>query len=75
MTRANMAIAELALAANGTAGVPRDRLDAALAHVEAALTVYDPEHMPYDHGMATRLREDILARLAALDGAPDTDDA
>lgn len=36
----------------------------ALIHVEAALTAYDPEHMPYNHTKATKLREHLKARLA-----------
>jgi len=34
--------------------------------VEAALTVYDPEHMSHAHGTAVRLREDIRERLGRL---------
>ena len=40
-------------------------VETALQHVEAALTVYDPVHMPYDHGTATGLRAQILAALPA----------
>jgi hypothetical protein len=35
--------------------------------VTAALTVYDPDHMPYDHAKATKLRDVLRAQLAAFD--------
>jgi hypothetical protein len=66
MTRENMALLEQARAAHDTCTDPAPHLRAALDHVTAALTVYDPDHMPYDHGTATRLRDDLLAQLAAL---------
>jgi len=34
--------------------------------VEAALAVYDPKHMPYDYGTATKLRDRLRARLERL---------
>ncbi|RVT85634.1 tetratricopeptide repeat protein [Rhodobacteraceae bacterium CCMM004] len=66
MTRENLAIAEVARAQHDTCDDPRGRLESALAHVQAALEVYDPVHMPYDHGTATRLRDRIRAALDAL---------
>ena len=64
MTQENLAIAEEARADHPATDDAEPHLQAALAHVEAALEVYDPEHMPYDHGTATRLRDDLRARLA-----------
>lgn len=65
MTRKNMAVAFNALADAET-----DRAAGHLHEAEAAvldaLRVYDPEHMPFDHGTATRLLTDIRARLADL---------
>jgi hypothetical protein len=66
MTQENMALLELACAAHDTCINPAPHLRAALDHVTAALTVYDPDHMPYDHSTATRLRDDLLAQFAAL---------
>ena len=43
-------------------------VQAALVHANNALRVYDPEHMPYDYGTATRLRDRIAAKLDALEG-------
>jgi hypothetical protein len=63
MTQVNLAIAEEARTEHGATADPRPHLEAALGHVTSALEVYDPEHMPYDHGTATRLRDDLLARL------------
>jgi len=59
----NMAMLEEARADHDTCTDPRTALEAGLAHVEAALTVYDPEHMPYDYGTATKLRDRLHARL------------
>lgn len=38
----------------------------AFTHVEAALTVFDPDHVSRYHSKATALRDDFRARLAAL---------
>ncbi|MCA3452258.1 MAG: helix-turn-helix transcriptional regulator [Rhodobacter sp.] len=65
-TQENMALLERAHAAHDTCTDPAPHLRAALDHVAAALTVYEPDHMPYDHGTATRLRDGLLAQLAAL---------
>ena len=67
MTRVNMAKAEQARAELESCSNPREALEAALAHVEAALEVFDPEHMSYYYEYATRLREAIREKLAALD--------
>ena len=61
-----MAIAEVSRADHDSTSDPRPHLQAALAHVDSALHIYDPEHMSYDHGTATRLRDDIQAALDAL---------
>ena len=63
MTQENMALLEQARAAHDTCTDPHSALQAALAHVDAALTVYDPDHMPYDYGTATTLRNDLRAQL------------
>ncbi len=65
MTRENLALCELDRADHSATTDPRPHLEAALDHVKAALTVYDPEHMPYDFGTASALRDDIKARLQA----------
>lgn len=65
----HLAITHLFLADHDTTADPRPHLETALAHVEAALTVYDPAHMSYHHEKAALLRDDIRARLAAPDGA------
>ena len=66
MTQENLAIAEEAIANHDTTPDPRPHLEAALRHVEDALTVYDPEHMSYDHAKATRVRDRMRAALEAL---------
>ena len=65
ITQVNLAIAEVSLAQHDSCTDPAPHLRAALAHVEAALEVFDPEHMPYDHQKATDLRDRLRA---ALDG-------
>jgi hypothetical protein len=66
ITQENMALLKRARAAHDTCTDPAPHLRAALEHVTAALTVYDPDHMPYDYGTATRLRDELRAQLAAL---------
>ena len=44
---------------------PLPHLRAGLVYVEAALTVFDPEHMSHDHERATQLRDRLLAAIAA----------
>ncbi|WP_068115140.1 hypothetical protein [Tropicimonas marinistellae] len=68
MSQENLAIAELALADHESIADPRPHLAAALEYVEAALGVFDPEHMAYNHEKATALRDDIVARMAGLEG-------
>ena len=65
-TQENMARLEQARAAHDTCTNPAPHLHAALDHVTAALTVFDPDDMPYNHAKATRLRDGLLAQLAAL---------
>ena len=60
----NLAEAEEAIADHDTTTDPAPHLRAALEHIEAALTVYDPEHMAERHGTAIALRDRIRARLA-----------
>lgn len=67
-TRANIAFAEVARADHDTCADPAPHLRAALQAVEGALEVFDPDHMSYQNGVATRVRNDIQARLAALAG-------
>ncbi|MEM1284560.1 MAG: helix-turn-helix transcriptional regulator [Pseudomonadota bacterium] len=66
-TRENLAIAELAMAEHETCTDPRPHLEAALVDVDNALRVFDPEHMPFNFDKATRVRDRIAAKLAALD--------
>jgi len=66
MTQENMALLEQARAAHDKCTNPVPHLRAAIDHVTAALTVYDPDHMPHHHAKATGLRDDLLAQLAAL---------
>ena len=64
ITRKNAAIAELELANHDATTSPDQHLQSALQHVDAALSVFDPDHTSYEHGSATDLREDILSRLS-----------
>ena len=64
MTQENLAIAEQAIADHPATTDATPHLRRALDHVNAALTVYDPEHMSYDHETATTLRDKIRARLS-----------
>ncbi|MEL6645799.1 MAG: hypothetical protein AAFQ79_17845 [Pseudomonadota bacterium] len=66
MTQENLALAHEAIAYRPTTTDPRLPLETALAHAEAALKVFDPEHMSYNHTKATTLRDRIQARLDAL---------
>lgn len=65
MIRENLALLEQARAGHDTCTDPGPHLRAALEHVEAALTVYGPDHMPHDHETATTLRTQILAALTS----------
>ncbi|MEO0426055.1 MAG: hypothetical protein AAF160_01310 [Pseudomonadota bacterium] len=44
----------------------RAHLEAALREFEAALRVFDPEHMPYHHRTVTEARDRVLGKLAGL---------
>ena len=61
-TQNNMAVGELAIANHDATPDKGPHLAAALEHIDTALTVYDPERMPYDH--ATALRDHITAARA-----------
>ncbi len=65
MTMENLGLAYEALA---EVGQGRAALVEAAGCFEAALRVYDPEHMPYDHGTATASLARVRAKLAALGG-------
>jgi transcriptional regulator with XRE-family HTH domain len=64
-TQENIAIAQEAIANHDSCADPHAALQAALAAVENALTVYDPAKMPYDYGTATKLRDRIQSALDA----------
>ncbi|MEP5630438.1 MAG: hypothetical protein ABJP79_01000 [Tateyamaria sp.] len=66
MTQKNIALALLARAQRADAQHPRHELAAAQAAVDGALEVFDPEHMSYEHGSATRVRAVIQTALGAL---------
>ena len=67
-TMKNMALAEETIADHGATDAPFLHLRKALSHVDDALTVFDAEHTSYEQASATRVRERILAEIAALDG-------
>ncbi len=64
-TKLNIAIALKDQATHDSCTDPARALTEALAAVDAALTVFDPDHMSYNHGTATRLRDDIRAAIDA----------
>ena len=66
MTQENLALLKIALAAHDDTNDHQSSLDAALIHVDAALTVFDPEHLSYNYVKAKRLRNFIRAKLDAL---------
>jgi len=66
MTQENIAVAHCEISENDSCDTPKPELQNALVAIDAALTVYDPEHMSYDYGTATELRKRILAKLDAL---------
>ena len=66
MTQENIAVAHCKISENDSCDTPKPELQNALVAIDAALTVYDPEHMSYDYGTATELRKRILAKLDAL---------
>jgi len=63
-TQQNLAVVERDIADHATTTDPAPHLRAGLAHIEAALTVYDPNHMSYIYEQATTLRDQIRASLA-----------
>jgi tetratricopeptide (TPR) repeat protein len=66
MTHQNIAITLLNRAAHDSTTDPRADLADAHAAVTAALEVFDPVHMSYNHPKATRLRDGIQSALDAL---------
>lgn len=67
MTQENIASAELALAEHDSCmDQRRPHLLAALVAVEAALDVFDPQYESYNHKKASKLQEDIRAKLTEL---------
>jgi len=64
-TQQNIAVALRQTAAHDSCTDPASALAQALTAVDAALTVYDPEHMSLHHAKATELRAEILAQLDA----------
>lgn len=62
-TQISMAFAFLHRADHDTCTDPAPHLRTALDHVEAALEVFDPEHMPFNHQRATALRNHLRQRL------------
>ncbi|MEO0378655.1 MAG: helix-turn-helix transcriptional regulator [Pseudomonadota bacterium] len=65
-TQENIAINQKEIANHDICTDPKSALTDALAAVDAALTVYDPEHMSYRHNAAATLRDRILAQLKTL---------
>ena len=61
-----MLLAELAIAAHEATTDPRQHLETALTHAEAALTVFDPEHMSYNYEKAISLRDKLKEWLKEL---------
>ncbi len=68
MTQENLALAEEAIADHKATENPHPHLQTALNYVDASLTIFDPDHMSFNHAKATRVRDRILAKIAALDG-------
>ncbi len=65
-TQNNLAATELSIAGHDNTIDPCTNLEAAIAHVDAALTIFDPDHMNHVHGTATWLRDRILSRFQDL---------
>jgi hypothetical protein len=63
----NLAVSKLARAEHEATPDPAAHLRTALTHVEAALSVFDPEHMSARYQQATKLRDRIKARLSGDD--------
>lgn len=68
-TQKNLALVRLVQSEWTVGTTARSFAQAAQAACSAALSVYAPEHMPYDHGAATELLIKIEARIAKLDAA------
>lgn len=66
-TQENLAVSKLARAEHEATPDPAAHLRTALTHVEAALSVFDPEHMSARYQQATKLRDRIKARLSGDD--------
>lgn len=66
MTQENIALAEVAQAQHDSCADPLPHWRAALAAVNNALRVFDPEHTSFDHAKASKLRDDLLAELRDL---------
>jgi len=67
MTQNNLALVMMAFANHPATTEPRSFVESALEHVNASLEVFDADQTPHNHEKATRLREEILARLASDD--------
>lgn len=65
-TQENLAILEQSRSRHDGCTDPHPHLLAAVGHVEAALQVFDPEHMAFSHHKATELRARLLTQLRAL---------
>ncbi|MCB5199949.1 tetratricopeptide repeat protein [Loktanella sp. TSTF-M6] len=63
MTQENLALAFEAWASLIDDAEATAHLQTALTHVDAALTVFSKKQTPYNHDKATRLRDDIRAKL------------
>ena len=64
MTQYNLAEAEKAFANHPATEDSRSHLKAALAHVEAAIQIFDAEMTPFYYAEATRLCDDIRSSMA-----------
>ena len=63
ITKENLALLEVDRAQHDSCENPHPHLEAALAYVEEALTVYDPVHMAPDYATASDLRARLLKAL------------
>lgn len=63
----SLALSEELMASSVSSSQSRAHLMSALSHAEQAVNAYDPEHMKYNYERATRLRDDLKARLAEFD--------
>lgn len=65
MTHQNLGNCQLNLSEHPACDDPPRHLRKALIHVDNCLTIFDPDHVPFYHEKATRLRELILSGLAS----------